>query len=122
MDLIALLRPTESVSLYQQIVGRGLRISEGKKDCLILDYTGLGHDLFSPEIGEKKPNKDSVAVEVACPQCGHMNEYWGIKDPDGQVIEHYGRKCLGAHEDLDSKEMVKCGFLFRFKRCPRLSN
>ena len=118
VDLIALLRPTESVSLYQQIIGRGLRISEGKKDCLILDYTGLGHDLFSPEIGEKKPSKDSVAVEVACPQCGHMNEYWGIKNPDGQVIEHYGRKCLGAHEDLDSKEIVKCGFLFRFKRCP----
>ena len=25
VDLIAILRPTESVSLYQQIVGRGLR-------------------------------------------------------------------------------------------------
>lgn len=29
VDLIAILRPTESVSLYQQIVGRGLR-SPGK--------------------------------------------------------------------------------------------
>ena len=27
VDLIAILRPTESVSLYQQIVGRGLRLS-----------------------------------------------------------------------------------------------
>lgn len=40
VDLIAILRPTESVSLYQQIVGRGLRLSPGKTDCLILDYAG----------------------------------------------------------------------------------
>ena len=51
VDLIALLRPTESVSLYQQIVGRGLRLSPGKTDCLILDYTGCGHDIFSPTVG-----------------------------------------------------------------------
>lgn len=47
VDVIAILRPTESVSLYQQIIGRGLRLSENKKDCLILDYTGQGHHLFS---------------------------------------------------------------------------
>lgn len=35
VDLIAILRPTESVSLYQQIVGRGLRTAPGKTDCLI---------------------------------------------------------------------------------------
>ena len=39
VDLIAILRPTESVSLYQQIVGRGLRLSPGKTDCLILDLS-----------------------------------------------------------------------------------
>lgn len=31
VDVIAILRPTESVSLYQQIVGRGLRLSQNKK-------------------------------------------------------------------------------------------
>jgi DNA repair protein RadD len=30
VDFIAILRPTQSVSLYQQIVGRGLRLDEGK--------------------------------------------------------------------------------------------
>ena len=44
--LIALLRPTESVSLYQQIIGRGLRLGTDKKDCLVLDYTGMGHSIF----------------------------------------------------------------------------
>ena len=32
VDMIAILRPTQSVSLYQQIIGRGLRLSENKKD------------------------------------------------------------------------------------------
>lgn len=30
VDLIAILRPTESVSLYQQIVGRGLRLARAR--------------------------------------------------------------------------------------------
>ena len=33
VDFIAILRPTQSVSLYQQIVGRGLRLYDGKEDC-----------------------------------------------------------------------------------------
>ncbi|MFA0520246.1 DEAD/DEAH box helicase, partial [Vibrio sp. 10N.222.55.E8] len=45
VDLIAILRPTESISLYQQIVGRGLRLSPGKKACLVLDYAGNSYDL-----------------------------------------------------------------------------
>ncbi|PCK07088.1 MAG: ATP-dependent helicase [Alteromonadaceae bacterium] len=122
VDLIAVLRPTESVSLYQQIVGRGLRLFQGKKDCLVLDYTGLGHNLFSPEVGNKKPKSDSVIVEVICPQCGHENEFWGVKDGE-IIVEHYGRKCTGAHEDLDTDNIDRgaiepCGYLFRFKRCP----
>jgi DNA repair protein RadD len=117
VDVIAILRPTESVSLYQQIVGRGLRLSEGKEDCLILDYTGQGHDLFSPEIGEDKAVSGSVPVEVPCPQCGLLNNFWGIVDRDGDLIEHFGRRCKGAIEDSHTHELVECGFRFRFKLC-----
>jgi DNA repair protein RadD len=38
VDLIALARATESTSLYVQIVGRGMRLYEGKENCLLLDY------------------------------------------------------------------------------------
>ncbi len=117
VDLIALLRPTESLSLYQQIIGRGLRLAEGKHDCLILDYTGAGHDIFSPDIKENKPSEESVAVVVACPQCGHENDFWGLKDSDGEIIEHFGRKCRGAHEDPKTLEIIPCPYRFRFKRC-----
>ena len=107
VDVIAILRPTESVSLYQQIVGRGLRLSAGKSDCLILDYTGVGHDIFSPEIADSKPSKDAVPVAVVCPECGCTNQFWGIKDSEGEVVEHYGRQCA----------QIECGYRFRFKRC-----
>ncbi len=40
VDMIALLRPTSSPVLHVQIIGRGLRIAEGKEDCLILDFAG----------------------------------------------------------------------------------
>ena len=41
VDLIALLRPTQSTGLYVQQVGRGLRRAKGKTDALVLDYAGL---------------------------------------------------------------------------------
>jgi DNA repair protein RadD len=119
VDLIAILRPTESVSLYQQIVGRGLRLYQGKEDCLILDYTGVPHDIFSPQINDRRPNPEAVAVKVECPMCRHENDFWGLADDAGQVVEHYGRKCRGAIENPDTGEIIPCGFRYRFKNCDR---
>lgn len=122
VDVIAILRPTESVSLYQQIVGRGLRLDEGKKDCFVLDYTGMGHNIYAPEIADKKPSKESVPVQIPCPQCGFENTFWGRVDPDGEILEHFGRKCAGAGMDLDTLEPKPCGFLFRYKLCHGCGN
>jgi DNA repair protein RadD len=41
IDLIAMLRPTMSPGLYVQMAGRGLRIADGKTDCLVLDFAGV---------------------------------------------------------------------------------
>ncbi|MEE3649685.1 MULTISPECIES: DEAD/DEAH box helicase [unclassified Brenneria] len=117
VDLIAILRPTESVSLYQQIVGRGLRLSPGKTDCLILDYAGNPHDLYTPEVGNSKPHADSQPVQVFCPQCGFANLFWGKTTTDGEVIEHYGRRCQGW-EQPDDGPRRQCDYRFRFKVCP----
>ncbi|MCK0713695.1 DEAD/DEAH box helicase family protein [Chromohalobacter sarecensis] len=129
VDLIAILRPTESVSLYQQIVGRGLRLSPGKEDCLILDYAGNPWDLYAPEVGEPRPDSDAEPVQVECPECGHANLFWGKRDGD-LVIEHHGRRCQGlvsshrarprANNSAPSPEasvMEQCSFRFRFKVC-----
>lgn len=121
VDVIAILRPTESISLYQQIIGRGLRLDTNKKDCLVLDYTGMGHSIFSPEIGEKKPTSESVEVQVPCPECGFVNDFWGIVDEDGNLVEHFGRKCRGGHVNADTYELTPCDYLFRFKICTQCS-
>lgn len=119
VDVVAILRPTESVALYQQIVGRGLRLSEGKVDCLVLDYTGVPHDIFIPRIYDRKPFPDAEAVEVECPQCEHVNGFWGVIDAEGAVLEHFGQKCKGATVDPRTGEIVPCGFRYRFKNCDR---
>jgi superfamily II DNA or RNA helicase len=41
VSCIAMARPTRSEGLYAQCVGRGTRLSSGKKDCLILDFVDL---------------------------------------------------------------------------------
>jgi DNA repair protein RadD len=46
-----------------------------------------------------------------------MNDFWGIVDSDGEVIEHYGRKCRGATENERNGRIEPCGFRFRFKWC-----
>ncbi|HEY4056775.1 MAG TPA: DEAD/DEAH box helicase, partial [Kofleriaceae bacterium] len=38
VSCIAMARPTRSEGMYAQCVGRGTRLAEGKKDCLILDF------------------------------------------------------------------------------------
>lgn len=120
VDLIAILRPTQSVSLYQQIVGRGLRLDEGKQDCLVIDYAGNHVNLHHPEVGEPKPNPDSEPVQVFCPGCGFANIFWGKTDSDGRVVEHYGRRCQGLLESIedDAGRPQQCDYRFRFKECP----
>lgn len=120
VDLIAILRPTQSVSLYQQIVGRGLRLDEGKRDCLVIDYAGNHVNLHHPEVGTPKPNPDSEPVQVFCPDCGFANIFWGKTDSDGRVVEHYGRRCQGLLESIedDAGRPQQCDYRFRFKECP----
>ena len=125
VDFIAILRPTQSVSLYQQIVGRGLRLDEGKQDCLVIDYAGNSVNLYHPEVGEAKPNPDCEPVQVFCPSCGFASIFWGKTDDEGQVIEHFGRRCQGllgpAEEDqpaAQSRRPEQCDYRFRFKECP----
>lgn len=40
VDTLLLLRPTQSPVLFQQQIGRGLRLAKGKDSCLVLDFVG----------------------------------------------------------------------------------
>jgi DNA repair protein RadD len=75
VDLVVLLRPTESPGLYYQMVGRGFRIHPDKTDCMLLDLAGnierhgpietLNDRILTPGAGE--------APCKFCASCGEMN-------------------------------------------------
>lgn len=77
IDAIAIMRPTRSPVLYVQLVGRGLRLSPGKEDCLVLDYGEVveyfGHpsDPYVPNTGKKKDSSEKKCL--ICPACETIN-------------------------------------------------
>ena len=111
VDAVAILRPTESAALFQQIIGRGLRLSEGKKDCLIMDFAEnierheLSNDIFTPKIQEAKQKKEAGGFITAnCKLCNFDNNFKArpntekLKiDKDGDFIDLTGNKIMAAH-------------------------
>jgi DNA repair protein RadD len=104
-DTIAYLRPTESLVLFVQTMGRALRLSEstGKKEALILDFAGNierhSHwdDPILLDAIKQTINKDKPLV-IQCPQCITMN------------TEH-ARRCVGQFKQS------RCDYYFEFKEC-----
>jgi DNA repair protein RadD len=73
VDLLAMLRPTESPGLYLQMIGRGMRIAPGKKDCLVLDFAGnvMRHGPVDAVIIRDKSENKGLGEPPAkeCPDC-----------------------------------------------------
>ena len=53
IEFIQLARPTQSLSMYLQQIGRGLRSSKGKEKCLFLDNVGLYNRFGLPSANRK---------------------------------------------------------------------
>jgi len=70
VDTLLFVRPTESLTVFTQQIGRGLRLHEGKEYCTIIDLIGnyrnadIKLSLFDTE--EKKSTKDYI--EPALPE------------------------------------------------------
>lgn len=106
IEAAILLRPTKSLSLHLQQVGRALRPCEGKSEAIILDHAGnsLTHGLPDDErewsLDDREKSKRAAPAEVAvrqceecffvyrpasrCPQCGHAPI---IKAREIEVVE-----------------------------------
>jgi len=76
IDLIVLLRPTTSPGLYCQILGRGMRTSPGKENCLVLDYAGnierhgpITHVQPPRSSGTRGKTERSQRTCLICPAC-----------------------------------------------------
>ncbi len=66
VDCIVVLRPTKIRSLYQQMVGRGMRLSPGKDHLLLLDFLWLTsrHDLCRPSALISKDEKIAGMIDM----------------------------------------------------------
>lgn len=77
VDLVALLRPTQSTGLYVQQVGRALRLAPGKADGLILDYAGLVRmhgpvDIVTARSAAAIKGREGEVRAKPCPGCGAL--------------------------------------------------
>ena len=144
VDVVAILRATESAGLLQQIIGRGLRLCDGKKDCLVLDFAenienhGLEDNLFNPEIKVSISSGEKFNIDAQCPSCSVTNTFAGrpnkenfdvdvngyfldlagdkVMEGDQPLPAHFGRRCNGA--ELVKGHHEQCGYRWSFKACP----
>jgi len=114
METAILLRPTQSLALYVQQVGRVLRKYEGKERALILDHAGNVRRHFLPDEprtwsleGRKKKKKKDMESEVkikirncgkclyvhrpapSCPFCGYVYPIQSrqVEQVDGELVK-----------------------------------
>lgn len=146
VDVIAVLRATESPGLFLQILGRGTRLYDGKADCLVLDFAGnierhgLEYNLFSPDINAHVSTGEKHRVNASCECCGFVNDFGGRPNKDGLPIDdqgyfidlmgnrviddatkkpypaHFGRRCEA--QELINGNFIRCNGRWSFKPCP----
>jgi DNA repair protein RadD len=96
VDVIAILRATESIGLMQQIIGRGLRLYEGKDHVLILDYAENierhcpDGDIFRPDVKASMGGTSGMPMTVHCPDCAIENTFSARKNDEGHAIDAQG--------------------------------
>ena len=65
VDCVIVLRPTKVRSLYQQMVGRGMRLAPNKKELLLLDFLWMTerHDLCRPSAIISKDQEIATRID-----------------------------------------------------------
>lgn len=105
-DMIAYLRPTESLVLLVQTMGRVLRLSPNtnKGDALVLDFAGNI---------ERHRDWDNPILMAAVTQTLDRDKPLVIQCPACQCLNtEYARRCIGIINDK------RCDYFFEFKECP----
>lgn len=102
VDCIVILRPTKIRSLYQQMVGRGMRLSEGKDHLLLLDFLWLSsrHDLCRPSA---LISKDAVIAEKMDAQLMKDVDVYDLVEAEEQAE----RDVLAEREEALARELAE---------------
>ena len=107
-DCIALLRPTQSVGLYVQMCGRGMRLHDDKENCLLLDYgenVARHGCLDEVEPGESLPGRYKPKI---CASCNAINSPSAKECIEcGQVFESTQSKVLWTKKEREVARRTK---------------
>jgi len=109
VDCIVMARPTLSPALYVQVSGRGLRLSDGKKDCLILDivnnYTRHG-SICDPKVrkGKKEKLTEEEKKEKAADIC---SECLNVVESGETICPYCGAEMEVRKEIIELKERLR---------------
>jgi len=107
-DCIALLRPTQSVGLYVQMCGRGMRLHDNKENCLLLDYgenVARHGCLDEVEPGESLPGRYKPKI---CASCNAINSPSAKECIEcGQVFESTQSKVLWTKKEREVARRTK---------------
>ena len=119
-DLCAWCRPTESLTLFIQGIGRVLRLSPGKTDAMILDYAqnldrhgDIDNPIINKAVATREEEKEYV---IPCFECGTKNTIHARRCI-GQ-IKKVSQPVTNATNVTEPEEYVRCSFFFEFKECP----
>jgi DNA repair protein RadD len=105
IDLIALLRPTMSTSLYVQMAGRGMRLKEHTDHCLVLDFAGVVQThgpitAIKPPQRKGEENRGGEAPVKACANCDELVAASARQCPAcGMLFPEPEKKVLRLHND-----------------------
>lgn len=109
-DLLVCLRPTLSPGLWIQMVGRISRISPGKRDGMVLDFTDNLTTHGPIDLIEVKKNGGvKTSPFRVCHMCGELSEP-GSKECS-KCHNRFVKTCRECHAliDIDSTECGDCG-------------
>lgn len=107
-DCIALLRPTQSIGLYVQMCGRGMRLHDDKENCLLLDYgENIARHGCLDEVqpGEELPGRYKPKI---CSNCNSINSRSAKACIEcGQVFEATQFKSLWTKKEREAAKRIK---------------
>lgn len=122
IDLIGMFRPTLSVALWVQMLGRGTRPAQYKENCLVLDFARntprLG-PINDPVLPRKKGGKGGEIPIKICEACGVYNHIKAVKcDPcqhpfefKVKIVERAGTDALLRDIELPIIESKEVGYV-----------
>lgn len=109
-DCVMILRPTKSLSLFQQMVGRGSRICEGKENLLLLDPLFLtdDHTLIKPArlIARNEDEAKELNEKLASGQAVDLLEAEedNIKERESRLAERLNKRAKRKARTMDAIE------------------